>query len=128
MSAANLKPTTIALLVALAILAALLFWIVPSPSNPLITLPTLLPLSPQEAATLTVPKLPPLVRGENAVGEYYRGIFDVCLYFGTREHPGQLKAVTRSCREMVRRLWLKRWDKDATQGWEWPLEELEHGG
>ena len=124
-----MKPTTIALFIALAILAALLFWAVPAPPNPLVVLPTPLPLSPEDAATLAVPKLlPPVDRGPGTVEEYYRGIFDVCLYFGTREHPGRLKDVTRSCKEMVRRLWLKRWDKDATQGWEWPLEELGQGG
>ena len=98
------------------------------PSNPLVVLPATPIMLPGEAATLIVPKLPPLARGSNSVEEYYRGIYDVCVYFGTREHPGKIKAVTRSCRELVRRLWLKRWHKDATQGWEWPIEESGQGG
>ncbi len=123
-----MRPVEVALLVALATLVAILFWIVPLSSPKQVILPTPLPLSPQVAATLTIPKSPVLVRGISSAGEYYRGIYDVCIYFGAKEHPGQRVAVTRSCKELVRRLWLKRWHKEATQGWEWPLEEVGNGG
>ena len=123
-----MRPTTIALLIALAVLAALLFWAIPSTHSEQVILPATLPLSPQVAATLIIPKSPVLVRGISSAGEYYRGIYDVCIYFGAKEHPGKRVAVTRSCKELVRRLWLKRWDKESTYGWEWPLKEVESGG
>lgn len=53
--------------------------------------------------------------------QYYRGIYDVCAYFGVREHPGRRKDVERACRVVIDRALKKDWYETPSPNWKWPL-------
>ena len=63
----------------------------------------------------------------DAEGEYYRGIYDICVQYGLRGNR-RLATVSEACRGYVRRLVAKDWYKGRSPGWEWPMRVVEDGG
>ena len=54
--------------------------------------------------------------------EYYRGIFDVCIFSGRNEAAPE--RVFMACREVVRRAMAQNWFEMPSREWEWPLPAM----
>lgn len=57
--------------------------------------------------------------------QYYRGIYDVCVYYGVREHPTEEggRLVKIACKELIARVIIKKWYENESLDWTWPLEK-----
>jgi hypothetical protein len=91
--------------------------------------PTLTPSpthTPQPAATATPsPRSTPTSGPKSAATgdaqvEYYRAVFDVCLYAAREANIPRQKALT-GCQEFTRRALKNNWFEKPSKGWEWPL-------
>lgn len=56
----------------------------------------------------------------DAEAEYYRAIFDLCIFSANEAKVVREKAV-RGCREFVRQAMNGHWFEEPSKDWEWPL-------
>ena len=60
----------------------------------------------------------------SAEAEYYRGIYDLCFYYGIKSgHKKTL--VIDACKIYTAHIVAKDWFGQASPGWEWPLKKEE---
>jgi hypothetical protein len=81
-----------------------------------------------EAKAMPAPTAQAIPRAELALEtqesriEYYRGIFDVCVFSGRNEAAPE--KVFIACREVVRRAVAQNWFETPSREWEWPLPAM----
>jgi hypothetical protein len=89
--------------------------------------PSVAPLA-FEAKAMAVPTAPATPRDELALEiqesriEYYRGIFDVCVFSGRNQAAPE--EVFAACHEVVRRAVAQNWFETPSKAWEWPLPAM----
>lgn len=93
-------------------------------------LPASLVVAPQatEAKAIPAPPAQAIPRDELALEtqesriEYYRGIFDVCVFSGRNEAVPE--KVFIACHEVVRRAVAQNWFEMPSREWKWPLPAM----
>lgn len=61
-----------------------------------------------------------LVPSDDPKAEYYRAVFDVCIYSAHKAGAAPETAVS-GCQDFVRRAIAGNWFEEPSRGWEWPL-------
>jgi hypothetical protein len=82
----------------------------------------------QPATTVTPPPIKTPTPNSADIGdpeaEYYRAIFDVCMYSARKVDIPKERAV-EGCRLFTRQTMQQKWFKEPSQEWEWPLPASE---
>lgn len=87
--------------------------------------PTATPLPEATATPLpTSLPVPDSVDTTDAKSEYYRAIFDVCMYSAQKVEVPREKAVA-GCHLFTRQTMKQKWFEEPSQEWEWPLPAIE---
>ena len=55
-------------------------------------------------------------------GEYYRGIYDLCLYLGKKYTEHSEATLAKSCFTFVGEVVKNEWYESPSKGWHWPLK------
>ena len=90
--------------------------------------PTVTPSLIGPATTVTPPPTKTPTPNSADIGdpeaEYYRAIFDVCMYSARKADIPTERAV-EGCRLFTRQTMQQKWFKEPSQEWEWPLPATE---
>ena len=70
--------------------------------------------------TSLVPTPTPAVSPAENKGDYYRGMYDLCLVF-EKDSAAPKEQMFEKCRDLVRLAIDHQWFETPSQGWEWPL-------
>ncbi len=72
------------------------------------------------------PAEPERLNTANAEEEYYRAVFDVCMYSAAQADIAREKAL-EGCQDFVRRSMNGSWYEEPSHDWEWPMPALATG-
>lgn len=64
----------------------------------------------------------PSATPDPAQEQYYRGMYDVCYYYGTHEHFSVKEKVKETCQGLIDMARKRNWYEMTTPGWRWPAE------
>lgn len=56
--------------------------------------------------------------------QYYRGIYDVCVYYGLKTDK-EREFVQQACLDYVHVIHQRKWYEKASKGWQWPIKDSE---
>lgn len=77
----------------------------------------------EETAPLVEKETPEeAVSSEDPEAEYYRAVFDVCI-FSAHKAGAVPETAVAGCQDFVRRAIAGNWFEEPSRGWEWPLRQ-----
>ncbi|HXV97304.1 MAG TPA: hypothetical protein VEC93_02705 [Anaerolineae bacterium] len=85
--------------------------------SPTATFPPSATATPRPTKT---PAPPTSANGSDPEAEYYRAIFDVCMYSAGKANVPPEKAI-EGCRLFTRQTMQQEWFSEPSREWEWPL-------
>jgi hypothetical protein len=82
--------------------------------------PTATPTATATPRPTKTPAPPTSANGDDPEAEYYRAIFDVCMYSAGKANVAPEKAI-EGCRLFTRQTMQQEWFRQPSREWEWPL-------
>lgn len=79
-------------------------------------------INPAQAGEETPSPVEEVVSSEDPEAEYYRAVFDVCI-FSAHKAGAAPETAMAGCQDFVRRAIAGNWFEEPSRGWEWPLRQ-----